>query len=143
MRIPARIVAKVEHHPGVNYPYSWYYTVDAYPLGYDSDDPAVIDFGSVESKEQAWACVEYILTNRDKFDMQEFFHVPHRKRTRRIRGRKVEVTTITYSIEVDESDYDTAANMQNAVVELVTDQGFSVDSITPETVHAYGTSRRL
>lgn len=60
-----------------------------------------------------------------------------------MRGRKVEVTTITYSIEVDESDYDTAANMQNAVVELVTDQGFSVDSIVPETVRAHGTSRRL
>lgn len=79
MRIAARIVAKVYHVAAFN-ENPWCYTVDAYPL-YDVDGrPINIDYGNVESADQAWSCVEFILANRDQFDHEEYVHIRADKR---------------------------------------------------------------
>lgn len=74
-KIPARIHASVYFNPRPNPENAWHYTVDAYALHDPLADPATIDYGNVESKEQAWACVSHILTHRERFDCQEYVHV--------------------------------------------------------------------
>ena len=135
--IPSRIVAAVHYSPTEwDGGWSWHWTVDAYSLHDPEGDPAIIDYGSATSKENGWLAVENTLANRAAAENPEFVHVRSDKRRKRQRGVKVETTSITYAIEVDEGDYGTSAHMQNAVVGLLTSCGFSVTSIVPGEIRA-------
>lgn len=78
-KIPARIVARV-WHDSVNPEFPWFYTVDAYPMHDPQAGPAFIDYGSVETAEQAWGCVAHVLTHRGECDNPEYQHVRADKR---------------------------------------------------------------
>lgn len=75
---PARIVAKVWYDPGSNPRFPWFYTIDAYSLTFDEEEPANIDYGSVGWKSAAVGCVSWVLHNREQVENSEFYHVPRR-----------------------------------------------------------------
>ena len=73
-KIPARIVAKVRYAESARKAFPYHYTVDAFSEG--NPVPAIIDHGSVATRDDGNNVVAFILANRDMFDGYEFTHTP-------------------------------------------------------------------
>lgn len=68
--IESRIETHVYYDAEANSSYPWFYTVDAYPM--NESEPVLIDYGSVDTREQAENIIGYVLSHREEFDNPEY-----------------------------------------------------------------------